>query len=187
MFETDGETKKDEADGMLMLSVADTLSTDASIASPAFMSYEYDADSGDFIINSRELIDFESPTPNGSFLNEFSDLDVDFYFAWVDFANPLSLDGLDGDFNGDGVVDQIDYAVWRENLGSEEGDLLSGNGDGGDVTTSDYNLWKANYGAGSTPSAASGQSIVPEPAGAALVLALLAAVQLSAARRKRTL
>jgi autotransporter-associated beta strand protein len=74
-----------------------------------------------------------------------------------------------GDFNGDRVVNAADYTVWRDNLGSPEGVLLSGSGTGGVVDQADYNLWVANYGIAS-PSA-SQTSAVPEPTAVILVIA----------------
>ena len=56
-------------------------------------------------------------------------------------ANPLA-----GDFNADGVVNAVDYAVWREELGEI-------------YSEPDYDVWVANYGA-TTPAVA---STVPEP------------------------
>jgi hypothetical protein len=55
---------------------------------------------------------------------------------------------LDGDFNSDGIVDAADYTVWRDGLGTT-------------YTPEDYDLWKANFGAG----AGSGSLAVsvPEP------------------------
>ncbi|MEX2546100.1 MAG: hypothetical protein WD316_13305 [Phycisphaeraceae bacterium] len=40
-------------------------------------------------------------------------------------------EGLEGDYNGDGVVDAADYVVWRKTDGSAEG----------------YNTWRTNFGA----------------------------------------
>ena len=62
-------------------------------------------------------------------------------------------DTLEGDFNGDGVVDAADYAAWRGALG--------------DVPTR-YTEWAAAYGATAAPVA------VPEP-GTALIAFFYAA------------
>lgn len=111
-----------------------------------------------------------------------------------------AIDRLPGDFNGDGVVDAVDYAVWRENLGAlppapdGEGNYayrdatnldgeaaINHNGDGmNGVDMADFFVWRDNFGA----TAASLNSVsllgssvgVPEPSALALcVCGLLAA------------
>lgn len=89
--------------------------------------------------------------------------------------------GLAGDYNGDTVVDALDYAVWRQAYAVDpsgpESAYLSGNGDGQHgVDIGDFQLWLNNYGAaapGPTP-------VAPEPA--ALMLALVG-VAIKARRR----
>jgi hypothetical protein len=54
---------------------------------------------------------------------------------------------LDGDYNGDGLVDAADYAVWRDNLGAAV--TLPGDTTPGEVTQADYMVWAANYGSSS--------------------------------------
>jgi len=87
---------------------------------------------------------------------------------------------LPGDYNNDGMVDAIDYAVWRENLGTSgpegdgTGDDLLGVPDG-DVDTFDYQFWAANFGAttGSGQLSAALSSSTPEPSTSLLVALLL--------------
>ncbi|TWT36478.1 Autotransporter-associated beta strand repeat protein [Posidoniimonas corsicana] len=89
--------------------------------------------------------------------------------------------GLDGDFNGDGVVDAADYTVWRDNLGQDAAALM-GNGTGdpsGLVVQADYNLWRSNYGAANA--AVGGAAAAPEPATAVMASMLL----LGLGRRRR--
>jgi hypothetical protein len=81
---------------------------------------------------------------------------------------------LPGDYNDDGVVDAVDYTVWRNNFGTAFD--LNGNGDEngdseGTVDEADYTWWKSNY--GSSPLGAGGLSSihVPEPSGIVLALA----------------
>ncbi len=53
-----------------------------------------------------------------------------------------------GDYNGDGLVNPGDYAVWRDYLGSPDDGNIDDQGDGIDgVTTGDYAVWKSNFGA----------------------------------------
>jgi hypothetical protein len=76
--------------------------------------------------------------------------------------------GLDGDYNGDGMVDAADYVFWRKTDGSPAG----------------YDLWEENFGeslgSGGAGQAASGG--VPEPAG--LIFVLMGAVSAAGIRRR---
>lgn len=90
--------------------------------------------------------------------------------------------GLEGDFNDDGVVNLADYTVWRDNLGSPDESALNGNGDGGGVTASDYDYWKARFGNTSNPGAAAIAGTVPEPS-SLLILAAIAGMSLAVKRR----
>ncbi len=144
VLEADGTTKKNGDAGMLILSVADTLPDNSELGSQAFMSYEYDEASGDFIIESRSLAEIESATPFDGYGNRFAPSDSDFYFAWVDFENPLSLGGgVPGDFDGNGAldVDDLDTLIGAVVGGSNDATFdLDGNGD---VDPSDVNFWVA--------------------------------------------
>jgi hypothetical protein len=76
--------------------------------------------------------------------------------------------GLNGDYNENGVVDAADYAIWRKTIG----------------TSAAYNTWRTNFGQSSFGSGAgSASTIVPEPAGAVLVV--VGCVAFGFARRKR--
>lgn len=108
-----------------------------------------------------------------------------FYAAFADessgiFVADLSIGALPGDYNGDGLVDAVDYAVWRENLGTV-GPAGDGTGPGlngvpdGAVDSFDFSFWRANYGASAAAVTANlAGRTVPEPAGS--LLALLAAL-----------
>lgn len=92
-----------------------------------------------------------------------------------------------GDYNGDGVVDARDYAVWRDNFGSSANLAADGNGNGS-VDLGDYTIWRDNLGALSTALAPSaGEQQVPEPAALAIALAtaLLATATHGSSRRGR--
>jgi hypothetical protein len=68
-----------------------------------------------------------------------------------------------GDYNGNGMVDAADYAVWRNLLG-QSGPGLAADGDGnGIVDTADYNFWRSRFG-NLVPGAASVAVVsTPEP------------------------
>lgn len=65
-----------------------------------------------------------------------------------------------GDYDANGVVDQADYLVWRNSLGSNSQLGADGNGNG-IVDAADYVTWRKNL--GTSPNAFS--AMVPEPAG----------------------
>lgn len=77
---------------------------------------------------------------------------------------------LEGDYNGDGVVNAADYSVWRDTDGSTL--LLGADGDqDNEIGASDRTVWADNYGATSAPSSSVS---VPEPV--ALTLMALAGI-----------
>jgi hypothetical protein len=85
---------------------------------------------------------------------------------YIDNVRLYSLDdSLSGDFNEDGRVDAADYVVWRDGLDSID-------------TQTDYDAWRANFGA--TPAQAATITVVPEPI--SLVLPTLVALLTSASR-----
>ena len=129
---------------------------------------------------------------------EVTDMTFRFYFIGNNnasnertrVAGPISLfgdfSGIEGDFNGDGIVDAADYTVWRDNLGADESTgILNGNGDGGTVDNSDYALWVANFGNTAPPASAevSQTAAVPEPTSLILIL-VGAAAAASQSRRQ---
>lgn len=115
--------------------------------------------------------------------DDFTDADIAAFAAAADpasqnepgtawFDNFLVIDGLIGDYNGDGVVNAADYTVWRDTLGQTGSSLAAdGNGDGV-VDGLDYDVWRDRFGRGGpAPGAlAIGTSPVPEPAGVALMM-----------------
>ncbi len=87
---------------------------------------------------------------------------------------PIPLPGdVNPDLNGDGFVDDLDYAIWRQNFGTP-GPAGDANGDG-IVDASDYTIWRDNC-CGTFPGAGGGSGAgfglggtVPEPASIALL------------------
>jgi T5SS/PEP-CTERM-associated repeat protein len=129
---------------------------------------------------------------NGTLSGTFSELDLPTFdgLAWntsqlyTNGVISLAAAGLAGDYNADGVVDAVDYTVWRNNLGDPNESDLNNNGDGGQVTASDYTWWKQHYGdtsPGSGGLATVAAGFIPEPT--SWLLALLAALPAMACTR----
>jgi hypothetical protein len=92
---------------------------------------------------------------------------------------------LPGDYNHDGVVNALDYSVWRDELGQSitAGTGADGNGDGL-VTQADLDVWRSHFGqTGGSGSGLSKVASVPEPG--SLGLALLFTTALSFCRSRR--
>ena len=97
----------------------------------------------------------------------------------VDFR--LASPQLPGDYNYDGLVDALDYQVWKSALGTNLGDA-DGNGNN-IVDAADYTIWRDHFtGPGSGASASAG---VPEPGSILLLLGILAVVSAGGARLSR--
>lgn len=136
-------------------------------------------------------------------LNEFTDADIATFAAAPDgvsqglvssavYDNFLVRDGLLGDYDIDGDVDNADYGVWRATYGSTvttPGHNADGNGNGV-VDAGDYVAWRNNLGAtlfsgvavGSAAAVGSSLSAVPEPASSFLALCGVFAMSAVAAR-----
>ncbi len=82
----------------------------------------------------------------------------------IDLVRFLTVAGVDGDYNNNGVVDAADYVLWRDG-GPLQNDPTPG------VQPADYNLWKANF--GKTPGSGSSLAAVPEPATAILMFSVV--------------
>lgn len=173
VYNADGVTKKNGDAGMIILSVAGTIPTDGTLPDRTMLSYEFDAGSGNFIIQSRELAAINGATPGNPFGNDLALRDSDFYFTWVDFANPLTpTTPIPGDFDDDGNVDGDDLTLWKAAYGQTAvGDADSD----GDSDGADFLVWQRNF-APAAPVAA-----IPEPA--SLALLLTAAAGILAARK----
>jgi len=193
VYEADGVTKKNEGDGMLILSVAGSMAGQPTLADRAFMSYQYEGESGNFIIQSRHLAEIDSPNSENQFGDWLQLRDADFYFAWVDFNDPLAPQetAVPGDYSGNGVVDAADYTIWRDSLNQTGTGLAAdGSGPGLDgipdnvVDANDFEFWKSKFGNTSGSGAlASGTAAVPEPASFALIGLGMALVGAFRARR----
>lgn len=98
---------------------------------------------------------------------------------------------IDGDYLGDGMVDNLDYEAWKAFYGSTTGYFADGNIDG-IVDAADYTVWRDNFGL-ALPASGDGPEevgsgglsvgVVPEPA--SLLLFLAASVGLLCCRPRR--
>jgi hypothetical protein len=105
----------------------------------------------------------------------------EFFFnknASLDFPMTVYIDNVraginppavPGDYNGDGVVNASDYALWRKG-----GSLQNEVADPGTNSPADYTAWRALF--GNPPGSGSGlvNSVVPEPASMLLLVFALA-------------
>ena len=74
---------------------------------------------------------------------------------------PASVPALLGDYNRSNVVDSADYVLWRNTIGSSVTSYSGADGDGnGVITQNDYSVWRAHFGqTGGAGSAASVDSV----------------------------
>ncbi|MGE3239463.1 MAG: dockerin type I domain-containing protein [Pirellulales bacterium] len=89
----------------------------------------------------------------------------------------LSRLALHGDYNGDGIVDEIDYNVWKSQFGLEGAREADGNLDGR-VDAADYAIWRDKMLVDGSDKAAA----VPEPEGYFLIAGATVYIWLSAQR-----
>jgi hypothetical protein len=73
---------------------------------------------------------------------------------------------LAGDYNSDGLVDAVDYTVWRDAYDSASSDLAADGDGSGVIDPADYTIWAVNYGASDSQPAA-----VPEPTAILIAIA----------------
>lgn len=91
--------------------------------------------------------------------------ELDYFRLYDQALSEAEIEGLfksvlEGDYNGDGIVNLADYTVWRDHLGTTS--TLENDPIGGTVGTAQYEAWKANFGAGGMGVVAA--VAVPEPA-----------------------
>ena len=104
------------------------------------------------------------PTGFEFFFNKSSDAPMTVY---IDNVRVGGTAGVPGDYNGNGVVDAADYALWRKG-----GPLVNEVDTPGTVNAADYTAWRARFGnvSGSGSGSGLGNASVPEPGGAVVLL-----------------
>jgi len=128
---------KTGADGMVLIQPVGISRLDPAFATRALISYEYDSNAGVFEIQARDW----QPGDNGSGAfdptqNTYPLVDSGFYFVWVDFEAPLSLDPVcAADLTGpngepDGVLDANDFFEYLNlfSSGDQAADLTGPSG-----------------------------------------------------------
>jgi hypothetical protein len=103
----------------------------------------------------------------------------------VEFNSESGPTVLPGDYNGDDVVDAVDYTVWRNNLNNPTEDAINNAGDGlNGVDAQDYAWWKDRYGDTASGSGGLAGGVVPEPGAFVLLVATLATLALKRSSRE---
>jgi hypothetical protein len=129
--------------------------------------------------SAESILDFELETAGTYFARiAGSGSSTQFYRLEVG-AETLIIEPplLAGDFNNDGVVDAVDYTVWRNHLGEPDETSIFERGDGQNgVDDADYLVWKDHYGDLASGSGGIIAAPVPEPPLAAGVAAILFAI-----------
>lgn len=83
------------------------------------------------------------------------------YTAWVNAGSPIPNLGLNGDFNGDNVIDAGDYTAWRDAVGVSPNPLVN-DPTPASVDPDDFEYWKSHFGQ-SVGGGAIAASALPEP------------------------
>jgi hypothetical protein len=80
-------------------------------------------------------------------------------------VSSIASAGVAGDYNGNGVVDEADYVLWRKG-----GPLQNEVNTVGTVDATDYDAWRARFGNISGSGSGVGSTAVPEPASVFLLM-----------------
>jgi hypothetical protein len=77
---------------------------------------------------------------------------------------------LAGDYNGDGMVDNIDYVVWRKSMNQSVPPFSGADGDGdGVIDQDDYDVWRANFGSSAAAATGTAAALTVTDAGSNVV------------------
>lgn len=133
-----------QIDGLLQLSLNNGFAPDAGdeftvLAANSLFGFF------DNVINGQRL---DTADGLGSFVVNYG-IGSAFDEARIVLSDFQSAATIPGDYNNDGIVDAVDYAIWRENLGNPV--TLPGDPTPGSVTHADFEVWRANFGSGLAP------------------------------------
>ena len=128
---------------MIVLSVAGTIPTDGTLARSHVPLLSVRRRLGQLHHPVAGTGVGSSADTENPFGNDLALRDSDFYFAWVDFANPLTpTTPIPGDFDDDGNVDGDDLTLWKGAFGQTAvGDADSD----GDSDGADFLVWQRNF------------------------------------------
>ncbi|MEM8864244.1 MAG: hypothetical protein AAGF31_01705 [Planctomycetota bacterium] len=112
---------------------------------------DLDIELGDPSTGSIHLYDWTVPDMDDSdvWVRVMQDNVGEDYFDVSDASFQITAAAPTGDFNGDGMVDAVDYTLWRDGLGTT-------------YDVSDYLAWRDNFGS-SIPGAVAEIAPTPEP------------------------
>jgi T5SS/PEP-CTERM-associated repeat protein len=95
---------------------------------------------------------------------------IDFSVTYTANSVVISVTGVEGDYNHDGVVDAADYIIFRKTLGQNGADLPADGNHNHQIDVGDYDVWRANFGNSASGSALDASASVPEPANLLVIL-----------------
>ncbi len=104
----------------------------------------------------------------GGFIGDLSGINFNNFAGNQYFTIQVPSAGVQGDYNGNGIVDAADYTIWRDHLGQTYALANRDTTNSGPINQADYTFWKSRFGAISGGGAL-GSGAVPEPASVALL------------------
>lgn len=111
----------------------------------------------------ESLLDIELPSAGEYYIQVAGSSDSVQLYQLQLASTALLATGLAGDYNDDGLVDHLDYNVWRDSLG-QVGTALPADGNGDNIVSSDdYLVWQSNFGDTAVPTGNLTAAQVPEP------------------------
>jgi Spherulation-specific family 4 len=94
---------------------------------------------------------------------------------WTSLVNAVAA--INADYNGNGVVDAADYAIWRKSIGQTGVSLAADGNIDNFIDDGDYDVWRAHFGETAVTGSRETTTFhgaIPEPTG--IILCLIAAM-----------